>query len=247
MQRSRRIASIVVVASVVVAGLGACGFQPDLAARVGGAQTITEDRVQQIWDESHEAVLKTKPAEQASAEPVRVPYSRGDLVRAMVSRDLYGRLAATKGVPLPTGVAYDRAGAQLGLPGSDEYVHLYADTLLLQNALAAAVTNPPAPTEAEVRDVFDRIAANGGIQPGTDFAQFSSMLSAQDRTSLGAALAVRRDVLALADQVGIEINPRYQPFELTLLGVTNQSTGQAYSVVGAVLGEDMRVPVVDLS
>ncbi|WP_310381186.1 hypothetical protein [Actinoplanes couchii] len=248
MQRARRIASIAVVASLAVGGLGACGFRPaDMAARVGDGETITEDRVQRIWDESRETLLDKAPAAGASAEPVRVPYTRGDLVRAIVSRDLYGRLAAEKGVSLPAGVPYDEAGAQFGLPGTDEYVRLYTENAVLQNSLTKAVTNPPAPTEAEVRDVFDRISANGGIQPGTDFASFNSMLSPEDRTALSAALSVRRDLLALADQADIEVNPRYQPFELGLLGVSNQQTGQSYSVVAATLGEDLRAPVADVS
>ncbi|SDT70618.1 hypothetical protein [Actinoplanes derwentensis] len=253
MQRARRLASIVVVATFAVGGLGACGFQPEVAARVGGGETVGEDRVQEIWDVSHATIVDKAPAASASssassaAEPVRVPYTRGDLVRAIVSRELYGRLAAEKGVTLPAGVPYDEAGAQFGLPGTDEFVRLYTENAVLQNALTKAVTSPAQPTDDEIRDVFDRIGAHGGIQPGTDFAAFSSALSPEDKTALSAALSVRRDVLALADKLDVEVSPRYQPLELGLLGVSNQSTGQSYSVVAATLGEDLRVPVADVS
>lgn len=247
MQRARRFASIVVVASLAVGGLGACGFQPEVAARFGGGTVISEDRVQEIWDGSHETLLDRAPAAGASAEPLRVPYTRGDLVRAIVSRDLYGRLAEQKNVTLPTALPYDEAGAQFGLPGTDRFVRLYTENAVLQNQLTKAVTNPAPPTDEELRDVFDRISANGGVQPGTDAAAFGSMLSPEDRTALGAALAVRKDLLTLAGELDVEVSPRYQPFELGLLGVTNQSTGQSYSVVAAALGEDLGVPVEDIS
>lgn len=247
MQRSRRLASIVVVASFVVAGLGACGFQPEVAARVAGGETIGEDRVQEIWDATQETLLDREPPAGVPAGPVRVPFSRGDLVRAIVSRDLYGRLAAEKGVTLPAQMPYDEVGERFGLPATDQFVRLYTENAVLQNQLSQAVTNPAQPTEAEIRDVFDRISANGGIQPGTDFTAFSSMLSAEDRAELSSALAVRRDILALVDEMDIEVSPRYQPFELDLLGVTNQQTGQSYSVVAAVVGEDLRVPVANVS
>ncbi|WP_430788553.1 hypothetical protein [Actinoplanes sp. G11-F43] len=247
MQRARRIVSTAVVACFAVAGLGACGFQPEIAARVGSGTTISEDRVQKIWDGTHKTLSNREPAPGASAGPVRVPYTRGDLVRAIVSRDLYGRLAEQKNVPLPTGLPYDEAGAQFGLPGNDTFVRLYTENAVLQNQLTKAVTNPAPPSEAEMRDVFDRISDNGGVQPGTDFTAFASMLTPEDQTALSAALSVRKDLLALADQLDVEVSPRYQPFELGLLGVTNQSTGQSYSVVAAALGEDLRVPVEDVS
>ena len=81
MQRARRLASMVVVASLTVAGLSACRTEPSVAAYVGDSGRVTEKRVQQVWDDAQTALTD-------AGAPGGVPISRGDIVKTLVSADV---------------------------------------------------------------------------------------------------------------------------------------------------------------
>ena len=256
MQRARRLASAVVVASLTVGGLSACRSEPAVAAYLGENGRITEARVQEVWDEAYDAVAAQAPQPAGAAEPseaaappssVVMPISRADIVGQLVSRDVYARVAEQRRITLPADLPYAEAGGQVGLPATSEYVRLYTENVIMRNQLEKAVTTPAEPTEADLRDVYQRFAANGGLEPGMDFAAFTASVPPEAKQALGSAITIRNDVQAVADDLKIQVNPRYQPLELGMYGISDSNSGRVYQIVAAALGEDERTPVLDVS
>ncbi|GLY01075.1 hypothetical protein Acsp01_14540 [Actinoplanes sp. NBRC 101535] len=250
MLRTRRIAAAV-AACLTVAGLSACKSDPSVAAYLGDAGTVTEQRVQEVWDEAYDA-LRAQPrgataGQSLAPEPVKVPFSRTDVVNALVSSEIYDRVAADRGATLPATLPFDEAAAQLGLPADLEYVRLYTRNAILRNQIEESVKDPATPSEDDLRDVYQRFAANGGLEPGMDFAAFRSSVPAEAMTALGSAITVRDAVVAEAQELDVTVNPRYQPLELGMYGINDSNSGRVYQIVAAALGADERTPVADVS
>ncbi|BCJ44434.1 hypothetical protein GCM10010168_12480 [Actinoplanes ianthinogenes] len=267
---------MVVVASLAIAGLSACRSAPTVAAYVGDAQ-IPESRVQDIWDDARAAFdadaeaklaearkavddakaqlatgqateLDVKTAEDALAQvPTRMPIERADVVSVLVSRKLYDQLAQRHSVSLPAELAYDRAGAAVGLPASTEYVRLYTQNAVLQYLVSQSLTGAAALSDADLKDVFQRAEKRNAIRPGTTFESFRSGLNAQFTEDLKNGVALRNELTSVAGPLHITINPRYQPMEIVTYSYPLQNA-PALDLVGAPLGDQRSgLPVTDLS
>lgn len=235
MQPSRRLASMAVVASLTVAGLSACRSEPAVAAYVGNDR-ITEKRVEAIMDDARSALNGTA-----------LPISRADVVNVLVSHDLIERVAARHNVQLPSDLSYDQFATLVKLPAKTEYVRLYAQFTALQYTVEQSITSTETLTDDDLKDVFQRLTANNALEPGTTFDSFKGTVPADVTKDLQAAVALRKEVHAVADPLKVTINPRYQPLELGVYGVQNQQTQKVYQIVAAQLGDDQAVPVTDVS
>ncbi|MBG0563216.1 hypothetical protein [Actinoplanes aureus] len=270
MLRARRLASAVVVASLAVGGLSACRSEPTVAAYLGDTGRVSEERVQAIWDEAHDALTdrarddaaaaekaqraeeearrrsgqEVTPAPTITPKPVQMPFSRADIVHSLVTRELYGRVAEQRRVQLPAALPYEEAGAQQNLPAYSEYVHLYVENLVLYNLLMQAVQVSAPPADEDMRKVYDQLAANGGVAPGQGFDAWKAAQSQQNQQAVAAAAEVRDDVQTVAADLRVKVNPRYQPFEVGVLQIQNET--DTLNLLSTDFGDDQSVPVADV-
>ena len=225
MQRVRRFASIAVVASLAVAGLSACRSEPTVAAYVGDSGRITETRVQEIWDDARTelteaAAQQPEAAAQqpgASAGPAAMPITRGDIVRTLVSADVLAQAAQRQNVTVPANLPLGDYATQLRLPQTAEYVRLYAESDARIRLLRDKAQNAPAPTDADLREVYDVLIKSKGIEGGTTFEQFKTNLPPENLTLVKTAAAVRNQVAEVTKAMRIRVNPRYQPLTIPVL------------------------------
>jgi hypothetical protein len=271
MSRARRLASAVVAASLAVGGLSACRTGSTTA--VYGDAPISEQKVQEIWDKERAVLTEQARVEAAAAEkaqreeeqkrrdkgeavtpaptvtapPLKMPYSRVDLVHAMVTRDLYGRVAQQRGVTLPANLPIDEVAAQRKLPVGTEFAELTIENVALhQFMMEAALASPTAtrPTEADVQRVYEELKAAGQTQPGADYAAFKQTLTEQQNALIAVAAGLRNDVQKVATELGVDVHPRYAPFQVTLL--SSGVEGDANGLISTDFGDYEPLPVTDL-
>ena len=239
MHRARRIASVAVTAALAVAGLSACRSAPDVAAYVGQAR-ITEQRVTDVFEGAR--------ANQVAATPGQPPVtaiSRQDVVDTMVGLDVMRELARQRKVS-PTAIDPSRVAQSLGVKAQAEYVALFTEYRGLLNALSAGV-QPAQPTQADLRDVYDRLTKGGANPDGTSFAQFSSGLAEQDQQTLAQNIGLRNKLEPEIGKLDTKVNPRYRSPELPLVS-TQTSDGKVLPLIVLRLAPSTsESPVLDLS
>ncbi|GIF19304.1 hypothetical protein BJ973_006349 [Actinoplanes tereljensis] len=242
MQRARRLASVAVVASLAVAGLSACRSAPSVAAYLGDVR-ITESRVQDVWDEAQDAVVEA--AGPAPAAPVTMPITRTDVVRTLVSSDVLAKVAKQQSVSLPADLSYDEYATSLHVPATTEFVKLYAQADTYVRLLREGVKNPPASTDADLREVYDVLSENGQVE-GYSFDQFKQSLPDSNKQLVQTATAVRQEIAEITAPMNITVNPRYQPLGIPVLQFQTQN-GAVRPLVSVPLGADESVPVSAVS
>jgi hypothetical protein len=244
MQRARRLASVAVVASLAVVGLSACRSEPSVAAYLGDSR-LTEARVQDVWDEAHDAVVKAAagqaPAGKSGAA-VTMPITRADVVRTLVSADVLGKVAKAENVSLPADLTLDEYASSLHVPATTEFIRLYAEADTYVRLLRQGITNPAAPSDADLQEVFNVLAANGQIQEGSTFEQFKTSLPDSNKQLVQTATAVRQEIAEVAKPLDIKVNPRYQPLGIPVLQFQT-ANGEVRPLVSVPLGDDESAPV----
>lgn len=240
MQRARRLASAVVVASLGVAGLSGCQTAPSVAAYLGPLGTVTESRVQAVWDDAHDAL-----AQQAKGKPVTVPVTRTQIVQTLVLDKVFDQVAAAHGLTANTD-QIDQIASGLKVPASTQFVQLFAHWNSLYAQLQAAAQNAPEPSDADLKAVFDALHSNGVISADETFEQFKASLSSGDNSNdqlLRSATATRDEITQVVRPLHIKVNPRYQPLSLSLLTINTQSGAQK-DLISVPLGtNDAPAPV----
>jgi hypothetical protein len=260
MLRARRLASAVVAASLAVGGLSACRSESSVAAYMGSAGDISVQEVDRIWDEAYDSL--TDEAEAAAAEAgkaqsetagkevtvpaerAQVPFTRTEILQALVGHEIYGRLAAKHSVTLPADVPYAQFAAEKKLPADATYTKLYIDNYYLRGLLTQSLVSTATPADEDMRFVFDQLAANGGVEPGQDYATWRSGQAEQNLQAVAAAAKLRDEVRATADELHIRLNPRYA-FDLTVLGI--EAEAGALDLLTADFDDRWAVPVADAS
>jgi hypothetical protein len=234
MQRARRLASVAVVASLAVSGLSACRSAPSVAAYVGSAK-ITEDRVDRIF-----ADAKAKAAPAAAGQPV-TGLARQDIVSTLVGLDVLRAYAKEKSLTAAELPVADVAKS-LSLQADAAYVPIFTEFEGLLQSISAKAT-PAQLTEADVRDIYQRFQAGGGVQ-GQTFEQFAGTLTQQDQQVLQQRISLRNELQPAAAKLDIDINPRYTS-GITLLSAGG-ADGKSVPLVIVPLGNaDDTVPVTD--
>jgi hypothetical protein len=206
MYRARRLAAVA-VAALAVTGLSACRAAPDVAAYVGSAK-ITEARVGHLVDEA-----KSKRAAGTQAAPV----TRQNVVDTLVGLDVMQEIAKQKGIT-PTAVPVDQLAQSLGLAADSEFVALSVRYRGLLSAVSSGA-KPAAPTEADLRDVYNRLTAAGGNPNGQTFQQFAGSISAQDQQTLQQNIGLRNELAPQIAKLNTVVNPKYTAPQLPLVSL----------------------------
>jgi hypothetical protein len=227
MQRARRFAF---VAALTVAGLTAltgCRTNPEVAAYVG-PDTYTEAQVTQIYDNAYDtlqAAVREQAERQAAAQPapspspspaaVPLPITRQDIVLALVGRELFKRAAGALGIA-KVDVPPDQLVQQKRLPLESEFMQIWAEHEGYRFALLQKLPGKT-PTEADLRDIYNRLVAGGLFDPATlPFNDFATRLPAEQREGAAALMALREAMQAQVREGDIVVNPRYTPAEIAI-------------------------------
>jgi hypothetical protein len=224
MQCARRLASTAVVALLAVAGLSACRAEPDVAAYLGDGQKITEEQVNQVYDQARNELTaareqvqqqNTAGASAAPPAPVELPFKQKDVLNALLTIDVLEQAAAAKGVQAAAEPTVEQIAQGSSYSPTWDYTKLYARTFQLRAALLPKVT--PAPlTDADLRPVYDRLLA-GGAGDSTPYEQFKSQLSDQNKQALQQTIGLRNELAEIVADGDVKLNPRYGDQQLVLL------------------------------
>jgi hypothetical protein len=249
MQRARRLASVVVVASLGVTGLSACQQAPSVAAYLGSLGEISESRVQQVWDSTNPVVLQAAKAEAAkpSGAVVSMP-TRSDIVTTLIAVKVLNQVAQARGLTATPDKVLDQDAAALHVPANTEYMQLYAQWDSLVTQLKTGAANAPDAGDADLQQVFQVLLANKLVAPGTTFASFKSQLPDQNKTLVKVAVAARDEIKQVTDPLHIKVNPRYQPATLPVLNFQTDANSPLKPLISLPLGSNKATaPVSDVS
>ncbi|BCB86922.1 hypothetical protein [Phytohabitans suffuscus] len=227
MNRGRRLASILVAASLGLGSLVGCQSETGKAAFIGDT-TITEDRVSQVFDD---AVAKTpkqepgpeEPGPEASGSPApaaELPVTRQEVVDLLVSLELARRVVKEKNMPPAKEPTEPAEIAQaLAVAGDSEYVKLWAEWLDLQTVITE---NTPRATLTDegIMTVYRALAEAGAIQPGLPVEQVREQFGAAIFAE--AAILVSTSLGAEAETTKTKVNPKYDPISAPMAVGTQQ-------------------------
>jgi hypothetical protein len=234
----RRLATATAVAILAVAGLAGCRSAPSVAAYVGQGR-ISEDRVSAVYDEARANAVT--PAAGQQAPPA---IKRQEVVDTLVGLDVMREVARQRGLS-PTALDANQVAQAIGVKADAEYVRLYSEYRGLLNAVGAGA-KPAQPTDADLRDVYDRLTAGGGNPNGASFEQFSAGISAQDRQTLAQNIGLRNDLQPQIAKLNTVVNPKYSAPELPLVS-TQGANGQELALVVLPFAPSQGAPpVVDV-
>lgn len=232
LRRHPRLASVAVVLAIGSFALVGCRSDPDVAAYVGSTR-YSEDRVTAIADDAQAKLQAATDRQGALAgvtpEPVDRPVTEQEVVAALIGRDLLKALAQEKNV---SPVNLDTSQAQLPVPAEAEYAKLMIEKDSYRAAILQSVS--AAPSEADMREVYDNFVKTSNGRYTDSFEEFTSALAAQDKDFIGRSAVVRKDIEAKARDLDVVINPRYTPVRLSLVDVSDQMGG-VYSLLAASL------------
>ena len=211
MTTGRRLSAAVLSGVLAAGSLAGCRSAPNVAAYVGKS-TITEQEVDDVVRNATEAADQVNKG-LATDDPLRVKVPpRDQIVSTMLVNEICGRLKTDRNLTFlnvdEAAVARDEA-----LPPDStiarERANLYACISTLEQTAA-----PVAPTEAELRDIFDRGQKAGAIDPELKFEDVGDQLDGQQVRS---ALGLRKPFVDAIDRYDVTVNPKYQPLEVPIL------------------------------
>jgi hypothetical protein len=227
--RARRVCAALAVAALGVLALGACAkSSPSVAAYVGDTQ-YTKGDVDRAFD--------SVPTEQQQ----NGQSLRQFIVSMMVVAEVAERHAAENGNTVPD-VDANQVAQGLELPLDAPIVRLQAR---YQGAVQYLQTEAQAtePDDTLRRELFDKLAADGVLAPGTTFDQVRAAIDSEDLRHL---VGVRNLLGELAERYNVRVNPAYGALELQAGGVPI-ANGQAQVDVNIPVSIEGEQSVTDLS
>jgi hypothetical protein len=233
MPRARRLASTAVVAALAVTGLAACNRAPSVAAYIGNAKAVTEDQVQGVYDNAQ--------AKFVSDGKTTLPVTRQEIVDELLGLDVMREIAKQRGVPA-TAIPADTFVKYLGLPADAEYTKLYTELQGLVDAIGQQATAVQ-PTEADLRDIYNRLKAAGAQDT---YEQFTAGLTAAARQQIAKPLGLRDDLRAETAKLHITVNPRYTTPTVPIFVIEDPNGGLLALVDVAIGSGSASAPVTDL-
>jgi hypothetical protein len=188
-----------------------CRTDPAVAAYVSEVP-ITEAEVDgavaQVREALEALVARNLPdaeeAERAQDLTMRIDAERHAVLQRRILTEATLAYAAEHGLELPAPDLASTAG-QYELSTESAYVRVVAEYEAAKSALESSVVTPAVPNEADQREVYENVVAQGLTQ--TPFEQAQPML---DQELLGGPVALRNLIAAVVDQAEICVNPRYQ-------------------------------------
>jgi hypothetical protein len=234
MPRARRLASTVVVAALAVTGLAACNRAPSVAAYIGNAKAVTEDQVQRVYNDAQAKFTAVAGGTKT------LPVTRQEIVDELLGVDVLREIAKQRGVPA-TAIPADTFVKYLGLPADAEYTKLYTELQGLVDAIGQRTTAVQ-PTEADLRDIYNRLKGAGAQNT---YEQFTAGLSAAARQQIAKPLGLRNDLRAESANLHITVNPRYTTPTVPVFIIVD-GNGALLALVDVALGGSASAPVTDL-
>jgi hypothetical protein len=196
MPRIRHVALLAVFALAGGLTLGGCGrAQPGTAAYVGPTR-YTERQIDTIVGQ-----LRKSPI----AEDVSSP--RLAAVSWLVIGHLAREAAAERSIAVPP-ADYTGIGQQLGSPADSALTHAVADWVTARTALQQRA-EPVAPTEQDLREIFDGLRQNPQFPRNVTFEQAAAQL--RNNPDLPLAVSMRNMLRDAANRHKVVVNPRYRP------------------------------------
>jgi hypothetical protein len=139
------------------------------------------------------------------------------VVDTLVGLDVMKEIAQQKSIT-PTAVPVDQLAQSLGLAADSEFVALSVQYRGLLGAVSTGA-KPATPTEADMRDVYNRLTAAGGNPQGQTFQQFASGISAQDQQTLQQNIGLRNELEPQIAKLKTVVNPKYTAPQLPLVSL----------------------------
>lgn len=211
-----------------------------MAAYVGGGADITQDQVDALYKDAQ--AKSAGAAAQAGSTAVPPHVTRQQILDTLVGLDVLKAYAKDNAVT-PQAIDADQlAASSLGLAAGAKFSPLYAE---YQGYLVAAGAKAPAhqPTEAEVRDIFNRWHT-AGMAGNPTFEAWVGQLQQQDEQFLTARLSLEQVIKPVAAKMDIVVNPRY-PSSFSLLSVVD-TQGRPVTLLEIPVGDPAKaVPVTD--
>jgi len=227
MQRVRGLAAGGRALLVFVLGCGllltGCRADTKVAAYVGDEQ-LTEadvDRMISGVTTAVEELKKSNPATPPDPASLQIP-GRGDIVLIYVVDRLCAQRQDRE--KFPTGQLTDEQRQQL-VPLPTEYYQLRLHAFSCMRGIPPSQSQP---TEADLRELYDRAAAKGLLN--TSYEEIKGRLAADP--DIRAAIASKHDLAEMSAAGRLSVNPRYRPLEYL---VNDFQTGVRLVVV--ILGE----------
>jgi hypothetical protein len=207
--------AVAVAGLVALGALAGCRVEPGTAAYVGTTRYTNAD-VDRLFTEF--------------TVDMREKYSgqiRQFIVRNLVDRDLSRRVAADHRISVPAADLTQLAtfAQQNKLPPRGQVVRLVAEASTAMDAISPLAT-PQAPTDADKREVFGQLVAQGQAQP-SDWGQAQGAL---DSNEMRQALGLRTILAKAAKQYHVTVNPQYRP-----IGIPLQFSIAGGQILGEVL------------
>lgn len=218
---ARRLPVVAVLGLLAAGGLVACRADPAVAAYVDD-QRITEAEVDDVMAELGEVV----------ADPAQLATLRDQVVEMRVLTEVTGRYAEQEGLAVPEPDPA-RIGGEIGLAPEHPYVQVAAGFAAAMEALRGSVAPVP-PTDADQREVYDQLAAQGLTVP---FEQVRPDLNEQ---LLGEPVALRNLLIEVVARADIQLNPRYDLVHQVPIPVGDAQVG-----LGVPLGQSAVVERAD--
>jgi hypothetical protein len=239
---TRRVVAVVAFALVGGLTLAGCRTDPAVAAYVG-SETITEAQVDQVLAELPAAPPSPSAGEAPRTEASRTEASpprvdRSDVLSQMVLGRACEALRAQRGF---TGapVTPERVAEAAGVPAASQYAK---ERSTAQSCLSAAINlmldTVGGPTDADLRDIYDRAKAKGLVEVPLETIKDRMAADAQVRQ----AVAAKQIIAQIVADGRVSVNPRYRPMEFVL-----SDLGTGAPLVVAVLGEPGSDAVRDLT
>jgi hypothetical protein len=188
-----RIRVLALVAALATTSLAGCRSDPDVAVYLG-TDTVTIDEVRAVA-----ADLTFAPAQRGQVT--------GYVLGSMIIREVGGRLAAQRSLPVLQQTSPDMVAQYYDLPADAQIVTLVTDTQNILLALAAAVT-PVAPDRDQQLAAFAALYFPSG-RPVSEQYTFEQIQYLLNRDSIGRMIALRRLLDEAVATSGITVNPRY--------------------------------------
>jgi hypothetical protein len=224
--RKRLIASVGLATALL--SMTACRSSPEVAAYVGNT-AITEQRVNEVQNATAVAVddkgtLSKKVDRQAvvqtlvllqACEDFRAthPFESREVTQQQVVEDLATQVAPTEPQQ------QEKWATQIA---ETEYVSLRQKAVSCVSGLPAT---PAAPTDEEIREIYDNAIAAGAVDPNIPLEQIAPQI-ANDQQII-ERLAVKRKLDEVIAASNVALNPRYGELPIALLAFQN---GPAVSV-----------------
>lgn len=222
----RRVLAAAAAAALVVTVLTGCRSDPRVAAYVDG-KTITEAQVDSMVADAKKAADQNAQAAQGNS--VHVP-TRAEAVSVLTTQEIARQTLADKSLTKAQ-IDAGRVAQQFGVPAGSSYAGALTDVIASIIALANSVGNSQ-PSDADLRDVYDRAVAGGLAAPDT-FDQIKPQLLQVN--GLPQDISARNELARSAAHSTVSVNPRYTPLEFPVETLSTQD-GRSFVAVALPLG-----------